>query len=94
MAKRIKVSRKHLLKDPDQFLSTSEKAMLYYIDNRATVIGVVATLLIVVSSFFGFKYYTIACCINRRSLWCCEIHSRVKFCRLINRVNPHSISRC
>ncbi|SVC06459.1 uncharacterized protein METZ01_LOCUS259313, partial [marine metagenome] len=57
MAKRIKVSRKHLLKDPDQFLSTSEKAMLYYIDNRATVIGVVAILLIVVSSFFGFKYY-------------------------------------
>ena len=57
MAKRIKVSRKNLLKDPDQFLSTSEKAMLYYIDNRATVIGVVATLLIVVSSFFGFKYY-------------------------------------
>ena len=31
--------------------------MLYYIDNRATVISVVATLLIVVSSFFGFKYY-------------------------------------
>ena len=57
MAKRIKVSRKHLLKDPDQFLSTSEKAMLYYMDNRATVIGVIATLLIVLSSFFGFKYY-------------------------------------
>ena len=57
MAKRIKVSRKHLLKDPDQFLSISEKAMLYYMDNRATVIGVIVTLLIVLSSFFGFKYY-------------------------------------
>ena len=57
MAKRIKVSRKHLLKDPDQFLSTSEKAMLYYMDNRATVIGIVAALVIIFSSFFGFRYY-------------------------------------
>ncbi len=57
MAKRIKVSRKDLLKEPDQFLSASERAMLYYADNRNTVIGVVATILIAVSSFFGFKYY-------------------------------------
>ncbi|MBT3509986.1 MAG: tetratricopeptide repeat protein [Nitrospina sp.] len=57
MAKRIKVSRKDLLKEPDQFLSTSEKAMLYFMDNRATVLGGIAIFLIGVSSFFGFKYF-------------------------------------
>ena len=53
MAKRLKVSRKDLLKEPDQFLSGSEKAMLYYTDNRGTVIGVVAMILIAGSSFFN-----------------------------------------
>jgi predicted negative regulator of RcsB-dependent stress response len=57
MATRNKISRKDLLKEPDQFLSGSEKAMLYFIDNRATVIGVIATILIGISSFFGFKYF-------------------------------------
>lgn len=57
MATRVKVSRKDLLKEPDQFLSGSEKAMLYYMDNRATVIGVIATIVIAASSFFGFKYF-------------------------------------
>jgi len=69
MAKRIKVSRKHLLKDPDQFLSTSEKAMLFYLDNRATVIGVVATLIIVVSSFFGFRYYQVTQALGNEALY-------------------------
>lgn len=57
MAKSVKVSRKELLKDTDQFLSSSEKAMLYFIDNRARVLGSVAVVLIIISSFFGFKYF-------------------------------------
>jgi tetratricopeptide (TPR) repeat protein len=57
MAKRIKVSRKELLKEPDQFLSGSENAMLYYMDHKATVIGVIAALLVALGSFFGFNYY-------------------------------------
>ncbi|MBT5549446.1 MAG: tetratricopeptide repeat protein [Nitrospina sp.] len=57
MAKRIKVSRKDLLKEPDQFLSISEKAVLYFTDNRATVLGGIAIILIGVSSLFGFKYF-------------------------------------
>lgn len=57
MAKRVKISRKDLLKETDQFLSTSEKAMLYYMDNRAIVIGVVASIFIAGSSFLGFKYF-------------------------------------
>ncbi len=57
MAKSIKVSRKELLKEPDQFLSISEKAMLYFVDNRAGVLGSIAAILILISSFFGFNYY-------------------------------------
>jgi tetratricopeptide (TPR) repeat protein len=57
MSTRNKVSRKDLLKEPDQFLSGSEKALLYYMDHRATVIGVIATIVISASSFYGFKYF-------------------------------------
>ena len=55
MAKRI--SRKDLFKEQDQFLSTSEKVMVYFTNNRATVIGVIAAIVIAGSSFLGFKYY-------------------------------------
>ncbi|MBC8285257.1 MAG: tetratricopeptide repeat protein [Nitrospinae bacterium] len=57
MAKRLKVSRKDLFKEPDQFLSTSDKAIHYFMDNRSTVIGVITAIVIAGSSFFGFKYY-------------------------------------
>ena len=57
MAKRLKVSRKDLFKEPDQFLSTSEKIMLFFMDNRSTAITVIVALLLAGSSFFGFKYY-------------------------------------
>ncbi len=57
MAKRLKVSRKHLLKDPDQFLSASEKAMIFFMENRAAVIGGVVSIIVAGSSFLGFKYY-------------------------------------
>ena len=57
MAKRLKVSRKDLFKEPDQFLSTSEKAILFFMDNRSTAIAVIAVILLAGSSFIGFKYY-------------------------------------
>ena len=57
MAKRLKVSRKDLFKEPDQFLSTSEKIMLFFMDNRSTAITVIVALLLAGSSFFGFKFY-------------------------------------
>jgi predicted negative regulator of RcsB-dependent stress response len=57
MAKRLKVSRKDLFKEPDQFLSASEKVMLFFMANRFTVIFTIAGILIAGSSFFGFKYY-------------------------------------
>ena len=57
MATRNKISRKELLKEPDQFLTGSEKAMLYLMDNRGAVLGCLVSGLIAVSSYFGFKYY-------------------------------------
>jgi tetratricopeptide (TPR) repeat protein len=57
MVKRVKVSRKELLKKPDQFLSGSENAMLYYMDHKATVIGVIVAIFVCLGSFFGFSYY-------------------------------------
>lgn len=57
MATRVKVSRKELLNEPDQFLSGSEKAMLYFVDNRGTVLGTIAAIIFAGSSFFGFQYY-------------------------------------
>lgn len=57
MANRLKISRKDLLKAPDHFLSTSEKAMLFFMDNRASVIGVIAAIAIAGLSFLGFRYY-------------------------------------
>ena len=57
MAKRLKVSRKDLLKEPDQFLSSSEKALLFFADNSSTVIGVISAIIIVGFSVLGFKYY-------------------------------------
>ncbi len=57
MAKRLKVSRKDLLKETDQFLSTSEKAMFFFMGNPAAVIGTVVFIIVAGSSFFGFRYY-------------------------------------
>jgi tetratricopeptide (TPR) repeat protein len=57
MTKRLKVSRKDLFKEPDHFLSTSEKAMLFFMDNRYTCLGMILAILIGGSSFLGFKYY-------------------------------------
>ena len=55
MAKRLKVSRKDLFKEPDQFLSTSEKTMLFFMNNRSTAITVLVAIFLAGSSFFGFN---------------------------------------
>ena len=57
MAKRLKVSRKDLFKEPDQFLSASEKTMLFIMDNRSNVIIFIVAIFLAGSSFFGFKYF-------------------------------------
>ena len=57
MAKKIKITRKELLKETDQFLSSSEKAMLFFTKNRSKVIISIVAILIAGLSLFGYENY-------------------------------------
>ena len=57
MAKKIKITRKELLKEPDQFLSSTDKAMLFFRQNRSFVIGGVVGVMLFSMSFFGYQNY-------------------------------------
>jgi len=57
MVKKIKISRKELLKKPDQFLSSTDKALLFYKQNRSVVMGSIFGVLIIGLSFFGYQNY-------------------------------------
>jgi tetratricopeptide (TPR) repeat protein len=52
-----KISRKELLKQPDQFLSSSDKAMLFFTNNRSTVIGSIVGIVVVGLSLLGYHNY-------------------------------------
>ena len=69
MAKKIKISRKELLKEPDQFLSSSEKAMLFFNENRATVIGGFLIIMAVGLSFFGYEKYRLSQIMKNEALY-------------------------
>jgi len=60
MAKKIKITRKELLKEPDQFLSSSEKAMLFFSKNRSKVFITIVTVLIAGLSFLGYENYQVS----------------------------------
>ena len=57
MAKKIKITRKELLKEPDQFLSSTDKAMLFFRKNRSFVIGGVVGVMVLGLSFLGYQNY-------------------------------------
>ena len=57
MAKKIKITRKELLKEPDQFLSSTDKAMLFFKQNRSSVIGGVIGVILLGLSFLGYQNY-------------------------------------
>lgn len=57
MAKKFKITRKELLKEPDQFLSTTDKAMLFFTKNRSSVIGGVVGVLFLGLAFLGYEGY-------------------------------------
>ena len=52
-----KISRKELLKQPDQFLSTTDKAMLFFTNNRSTVISSIVAILVGGLSLVGYQNY-------------------------------------
>ena len=55
MAKKIKITRKELLKEPDQFLSSTDKAISFFTRNRPAVIGSIFGILVVGLSIFGYQ---------------------------------------
>ena len=57
MAKKTKITRKVLLKEPDQFLSSTDKAMLFFKQNRSSVIGFVVGVIFLGLSFLGYQNY-------------------------------------
>ena len=67
MAKKIRITRKELLKEPDHFFSSSEKVRLFFTENRSKVILCILTVLIAVFSFYlafaGMRFAR-----NRKSL--------------------------
>jgi tetratricopeptide (TPR) repeat protein len=52
-----KISRKELLKQPDQFLSSTDKAMLFFTNNRSTVISSIVGILVCGLSLLGYQNY-------------------------------------
>jgi predicted negative regulator of RcsB-dependent stress response len=57
MAKKTRITRKELLKEPDQFLSSTDKAMLFFKQNRSSVIGGVVGFIFLGLSFLGYQNY-------------------------------------
>ena len=57
MAKKIKISRKELLKEPDQFLSSTDKAISFFTRNRLVVIGFILICLVSGLAIFGYQNY-------------------------------------
>ena len=57
MAKKTRITRKELLKEPDQFLSSTDKAMLFFKQNRSFVIGSVVGVIFLGLSFLGYQSY-------------------------------------
>ena len=57
MAKKIKITRKELLKEPDQFLSSTDKAMLFFRQNRFFVIWGIIVVMLFGLSFLGYQNY-------------------------------------
>jgi predicted negative regulator of RcsB-dependent stress response len=52
-----KISRKELLKQPDQFLSSTDKAMLFFTNNRSTVICTILSIVVGGLSLVGYQNY-------------------------------------
>lgn len=52
-----KISRKELLKQPDHFLSSTDKAMLFFTNNRSTVIGSIVAVVVGGLSLLGYQNY-------------------------------------
>ena len=58
MAKKKRVTRKKLLKEPDEFLTFSGKAIEFLADNQRSVFGVLIGVVVVAVAVAGFRYFS------------------------------------
>jgi len=56
MAKRLKVTRKELLKEPDQFLSISQKVSLYASQHKNTLLIGTGVIVVFFGLLWGYRY--------------------------------------
>ncbi|MBW1741971.1 MAG: hypothetical protein JRJ47_00880 [Deltaproteobacteria bacterium] len=56
MAKKKRITRKQLLKEPDEFLTVSAKTIQFVANNRRLVLGMVVGAVVVVIAIVGFRY--------------------------------------
>lgn len=58
MAKKKRVTRKQLLKEPDEFFTFSGRVIQFIAANQRPVLGVVIGVLVVALVYAGFRYFT------------------------------------
>ena len=58
MAKRKKVTRKQLLKEPDEFLTFSAKLFNFVVKYKVQALGSLGGLILIVLAISGFSYYS------------------------------------
>jgi len=58
MAKKKRVTRKQLLKEPDEFLTFSAKAIRFVANHRRPVLGIVIGVGVIAVAFAGFRYFS------------------------------------
>ncbi len=58
MAKKKRISRKKLLKEPDEFLTFSARAIRFVVDNQKPVFGILIGVVVVVLAFAGLRYFS------------------------------------
>ena len=58
MAKRKKVTRKQLLKEPDEFLTFSAKLFNFVVKYKVQALGALGGLILIVLAISGFSYYS------------------------------------
>lgn len=58
MAKKKRVTRKQLLKEPDEFFTFSGKAIQFFSKNQKPVVGVLVGLVVIALAFAGFRYFS------------------------------------
>lgn len=61
MAKKKRITRKQLLKEPDEFLTLSAKTIQFVDNNRRLVLGVAIGLVVVALAVVGWRYYSKVC---------------------------------